>query len=283
VDAEAYRADARERWDRAAAGWERRREVFQRASEPVSMWLVEHARLQPGDRVLELAAGPGDTGLLAAEVVRPGGGTVLLTDTSEAMVAAARRRAEALGARNVEARTMDAEFIDLDTASLDAVLCRWGYMLLADPVAALKETRRVLRPGGRVALAAWTAADDNPWLTTIPRALVELGLAEPPAPGEPGPTAFAEPGRIAALLEQAGFAGAPDVASIGFAFTFPSIDAYWEHQLDMSTRLGEQTSALSPADHTRLRDRVDERLAPYVRTGGALALPARTWVAAADA
>ena len=71
------------------------------------------------------------------------------------MVDVARARATELGVRNVEFRIIDAESIDVPAAAVDVVLCRWGYMLMADPAAALQETRRVLRPGGRVALAAW--------------------------------------------------------------------------------------------------------------------------------
>ena len=132
-----YRAESRDRWEQSAAGWERRREEFQRMARPLSQWMVEAIAPQPGHRVLELAAGLGDTGLLAAELVRPGG-EVLITDGAEAMVAAAARNAEAAGADNVETRVMEAEWIDLPTASTDGVLCRFGYMLLADPETALR-------------------------------------------------------------------------------------------------------------------------------------------------
>ena len=281
MDADAFRDEARRRWEGAAAGWEARRADFQRAAQPVSMWLVDHIAPQPGHVVLELAAGPGDTGLLAAELVAPGG-RAILTDTAQAMVEAAERRAAELGIRNAEARVMDAEWLDLPTASVDAVLCRFGYMLLADPAAALTETRRVLRPGGRVALAAWTSGDENPWMTSITRTLVELGHAAPPPPGEPGPMAFAEPGTIERLLEDAGFEDVL-VEALDFTFSFASTDAHFEHQVAMSTRLADQLAPLTPAEHTAVRDAVDAKLAPYVREDGAVAIPARTWVAAASA
>jgi SAM-dependent methyltransferase len=281
MDAEAFREEARKRWEGAAAGWEARREAFQRAAQPISMWMVEQLGCQPGHTVLELAAGPGDTGLLAAELVRPGG-RVLLTDTAEGMVAAAARRAKALGLGNVVTRRMDAEWLDLPTASVDGVLCRFGYMLLADPGAALQESRRVLRRGGRVALAAWTSAEDNPWLSSIGGAMVELGFAERPDPDEPGPFTFAAPGRIEELLGEAGFDDVL-VETVDLMFPFASTDEHFEHQLALSTRLQEQLAALSPAEHTRLRDAIDARLAPHVRADGSVELPARTWVAAASA
>src|SRR3954464_13432225 len=179
MDAEAYRAESRERWEAAAAGWAREREAFQRDAMPVSQWMLDAAHLQPGHTVLELAAGPGDTGLMAAELVAPDG-KAIITDNAEGMLEAARARAKELGATNVEIRPMEAEWIDLPAASIDAVLSRWGYMLLADPEAALRETRRVLRPGGRVALAAWTAPEHNRWLA-LPRA----GRGAQPLAGPP--------------------------------------------------------------------------------------------------
>jgi SAM-dependent methyltransferase len=281
MDADAYRQDARERWDAAAAGWEARREHFQQAAQPVSMWMVDHLNPQPGHTILELAAGPGDTGLLAAELVQPGG-AVILTDASPKMVEAAERRAAELGIRGVEARAMEAEWIDLPTASVDGVLCRFGYMLLADPETSLRETRRVLRRGGRVALAAWASGDENPWMTSITSTLVEHGHAEKPPPGEPGPMAFAAPGTIERLLEEAGFEDVL-VEPLDFTFAFDSTDAHFEHQREMSTRLKDHLAPLTPAEHTKLRDAIDTKLEPYVRADGSVELPARTWVAAAVA
>ena len=281
MDLDQYRVEARERWEKAATGWEKRRPAFQRAAQPVSMWMVEHLHPQPGHVILELAAGVGDTGLLAAELVQPGG-KVILTDGAEAMVEAATRRAAELGITNVEARPMDAEWIDLETASVDGVLCRWGYMLLADPEAALRETRRVLRRGGRVALAAWAEPAANPWLTALNDEGEARGLTKLPAEGEPGPFSFSAPGTIERLLENAGFADI-HVDALDFTFSYPDLNAYFDHQLDMSTRLRDQVKGLSPAEHTAFRDGVDARLADHVRADGSVELPARTLVAVAVA
>jgi len=280
-DPDEFRDQARDKWDEAAQGWEKRRAAFQRAMQPVSMWLVERVAPQPGYTILELAAGPADTGLLAAELVLPGG-KVILTDTSEQMVEVARRRADELGIRNVEARQMDAEWMDAETASVDGVICRFGYMLLADPGAAFQETRRILRPGGRVTLATWRAFEDNPWTATISSALKELELVEPAPPGEPGPFAFAEPGTIERYLEDAGFDDIV-VQPLDTTFVFASADEHFEHQRDMSPTLRSVVPRLSPADHTRLRDVIDVNLEPYLQPDGSVVLPARVWVAAATA
>jgi SAM-dependent methyltransferase len=279
-DPEEFRATSRERWEAAAHGWSTRREAFQAAAAPVSAWLVDAVQPQPGQTVLELAAGPGDTGLLAAELVRPHG-KLILTDGAEAMVEVARARTEELGLTDVvEARPMELEWIDLPTASVDAALCRWGYMLLADPEAALRETRRVLRPGGRVALSAWAAPEANPW--SMGRLLLDQGVMQPRDPAEPGPFALADPDRIRELLQDAGFDEIV-LDAVDFAFTAPDADSWWEHQLDCSPTLVESVRDLSPADHYRLRDAVDAFLERFAQADGSLRIPARTLTASATA
>jgi SAM-dependent methyltransferase len=282
MDAEAYRADARERWEAAAPGWAREREAFQRDAMVVSQWMLEAAGLQPGHTVLELTAGPADTGLMAAELVAPGG-TAIITDNSEGMLEAARARAKEVGATNVEIRAMEAEWIDMPTASVDAVLCRWGYMLLADPEAALRETRRVLRPGGRVALAAWAGPEQNPWLALMGKVMIDRGLVEPEPPDTPGPLAFGRrPGQIEELLDAAGFDDIV-VEPLDLAMHAASLDDWWDHAIATSGRFSRVVAGLAPAEHYQLRDAVDEAFAPYTRDDGTVEIPARALVAAASA
>jgi SAM-dependent methyltransferase len=282
MDAEAYRADSRERWEAAAEGWAQYREAFQRDAMAVSRWMLDAAHLQPGHTVLELAAGPADTGLMAAELIAPGG-RAIITDNADAMIEAAQARAKEVGATNVEIRPMEAEWIDLPTASVDAVLCRWGYMLLADPEAALRETRRVLRPGGRVALAAWDGPEHNPWIARMGQVMVERGVVEPEPPDQPGPLAFGRrPGQIEELLDAAGFDDI-EVERLDFAFHARTLDDWWEHAIRTSGRFSRVVATLSPADHYALRDAVDAAYEPYVAGDGSLEIPARALVAAASA
>src|SRR3954453_4877834 len=119
MDAEAYRAESRETWESAAAGWALERAAFQRDTIAVSRWLLDAAHLQPGHTVLELAAGPADLGLMAAELVAPPGKGII-PDKAAGMPGGARARGEELGATNVEIRPMEAEWIDLPAASIDA-------------------------------------------------------------------------------------------------------------------------------------------------------------------
>jgi SAM-dependent methyltransferase len=286
MDADAHRSDSREAWSQAARGWRARREHIRRMSLPASRWMVEAIAPQPGHVVLELAAGVGDTGFMAAELVEPGG-RLISSDFAEPMLDAARERGRELGIENVEFRVLDAESIDLPVAAVDGVLCRWGFMLMADPGAALREARRVLRPGGRLALAAWDEADRNPWVSTIGRELVRRGLAEPAGtdPGgepEPGMFAFAPAGRIERLLDEAGFSGAV-VEAVDLPARYASFEEWWETTLDLSAQRARAIAQLDAAGQADLRERMRAETIRYTAADGALEFPARTLVAAAEA
>src|SRR5215211_1549732 len=105
---ENFRAESRKRWGDQTVGWEARRDSLRTSTMPVSAWMIDAIEPQPGQTLLELAAGTGDTGFLAAELVEPGG-TLISSDFSPEMLAAARRRAEELGVANVRFKQIDAE------------------------------------------------------------------------------------------------------------------------------------------------------------------------------
>jgi SAM-dependent methyltransferase len=279
IDHEAYRAESRAKWEGQAPGWEARREDFARNTMPVTTALLDALALQPGEVLLEVAAGIGDVGLQALERLRPGG-RAILTDGAEGMVAAMRRAAG--DAPDVEVRAMEAEWLDLPAASVDAVVARWGYMLVADPETALREARRVLRPGGRIALATWSHAEENPWLNALTEVMLARGHWEPDPPGTPGPFTLPEPAMLVELLEAAGFADAT-VRHVDFSFSARTGDAWWEHLILTSGRLPATLRTLSPAEHAHVRDDLDAALAPYAAPDESLTMPARALVARADA
>jgi len=280
-DPNAHREASLQGWEEAAAGWVRSQELLREFGAPVSHWLLEAVAPQPGQRVLELAAGLGETGLLAAELVAPVGG-VVISDQAEAMLEGARERAAQLGLANVEFQAMNAEWIDLPVASVDIVLCRWGYMLMADPAAALAETRRVLRPGGRVGLAVWDSIERNPWAALPGLELRERGLGSPPQPGTPGPFALGEETRVRALLEAAGFAEVR-IEPLDLHRRQASFVEYWQSTLDLSRATHDAVMSRPAAEIAEIEAAVKERFAPYEAPDGSLDIPARTLVAAASA
>ena len=283
-DAERYRHASLEGWEEAAPGWVRQQELLREFATPVSLWMIDAVRPQPGERVLELAAGLGETAMLAAELVAPLGG-VVVSDQAEAMLEGARARAIALGLSNIEFQVLNAEWIDLPLASVDIVTCRWGYMLMADPGAALSETRRVLRPGGRVALAVWDTIDSNPWALLPAQELIARGLVpapEPSAPPTPGPFALGAPGRIQELLEQAGFVEAR-VEALELVRRHSSFAEMWETTLDLSRNVHDAVLSRPASEIAQIEASLAERFAPYTAADGTLAIPGRTLVASASA
>jgi ubiquinone/menaquinone biosynthesis C-methylase UbiE len=278
-DAEAHRRASLETWEAAASGWESRHDLLQAIGAPVSRWMIEAIAPQPGERVLELAAGIGETGLLAAELVAPKG-SVIVSDQAEAMLDGARRRTEQLGARNVECKVLNAEWIDLPLASVDAVLCRWGYMLMADPGAALSETRRVLRPGGRLALAVWDAIEHNPWASLPAAELRERGIAPAGGGDGPGPFALGDRARLTALLEDAGFQGVV-VQALDVERGHDSFEALWEATLDLSRIFHDAVLSQPQAQIEQIHASLARRFAPFTDADGSLRVPGRTLVASA--
>jgi SAM-dependent methyltransferase len=270
-DTDDARARLRDNWSRAAPGWTARRDDVQRFGAPVSEWILDHADLQPGHRVLELAAGAGETGFLAAQRVGPTG-VLVSTDVAEEMLEGGRARAEELGLTNVEFKPMELEWIDASAASFDAVLCRWGLMFALDPEAALREIRRVLKPGGRLAAATWSTLDDNPWITALQGVLLEQGHMEPPDPDAPGPARLADPAQLVELAASAGFTE-PEVDRIPVEVRAPSFDDYFAVQADLSIGLRDALARVDERSKSALREGVRERVAPFTTEGGEVRIP----------
>jgi ubiquinone/menaquinone biosynthesis C-methylase UbiE len=256
MDLDEYRRTSRDIWERMAPGWEDRRDWVWETSRTVGKWMVDRLDPQPGQTLLELAAGAGDTGFTALARLS-GNGRLISTDFSHRMVQAAQRRAAELGLKNVEFRVMDAERMDLGDDSVDGVLCRWGYMLMADPLSALRETRRVLRDGGRLAFSVWGAPEQNPWASVPARVLVERGHIPAPEPEAPGIFAMADPGRVRDLVTSAGFSE-PEMAFVKLSWSFDDFDGYWEFLVRLAGGLAMTISKLPPEEQKAVRSHVCE-------------------------
>jgi SAM-dependent methyltransferase len=267
-------SDSLAAWESVAGGWERQRSLVWTFSHEVGERLVDALDPQPSETILELACGPGDTGFAAAARLGETG-RLLSTDFAEGMVAAARRRAAELGLRNVEHRVVDGQAIDLADASVDGVLCRWGYMLMPDPALALAETWRVLRPGGRVAFSVWGEARDNPWASVAGKVAVDLGFAQPPEPDAPGPFRLGDAERVRSLVEAAGF-GSPQIENVAVQWRYGSFDEYWETSRDLSFNLATTLATIDAQDAARLHEATRLAFAPYTLADGSLEIQGLT-------
>lgn len=275
MDPDTYRQQSRETWGQMAAGWEARREWLMEVTAPVNDWLARMADAQPGQTLLELAAGTGDLGLRLAQRVGESG-RVISTDFAPQMVDVAKRNGAARGLANVEYRVLDAERMDLDDDSVDGVVCRFGYMLMADPAAALKETRRVLRGGGPLCFAVWRTPDLNPWAAVPAMTLVQRGHIPPPEPGAPGIFALGDPDRTRGLVRAAGF-GEPELEEIAFAFRYADYDDFWDAILRLAGPLARAIEALPDDERQATREAIEQNVAPFRGEDGSYTAPASTW------
>ncbi|MFM8762941.1 MAG: class I SAM-dependent methyltransferase [Solirubrobacterales bacterium] len=182
----------------------------------------------------------------------------------------------------MEARQLEAEWLDVSAAQLDAVVSRWGYMLLPDPEAGMREARRVLTPGGRLSIGVWGPREENPWIGLVQEQLERHGVAPPVDDAEPGMFALSRPGALEEAMGAAGFIE-PVVEAVPVAWSSASLDERWEEMLETSVSLPAALKALSPAEHYAVREAVDEALAPYVAADGSVTLPGLSLVAAAEA
>jgi SAM-dependent methyltransferase len=214
---------------------------------PVSVAMVESLGLQPGQRVLELAAGPGDTGFMAAELVRPGG-TLISSDGAEPMIEVARARAAQLGIDNVEFRQLELEWIDLETATVEV----------------------------------WDVRERNPWALIPSAALLELGHTEPPDPDAPGPFALAAEGRLAELLEDAGFTDV-EVMPVSLERRYATARDIVAESANCSPSFASTYKDLTEEQQAEVAGHMVAAAAPYTAPDGSVTLPGVSLVAHAAA
>jgi ubiquinone/menaquinone biosynthesis C-methylase UbiE len=276
---EEYRRASYEISQAIAPGWERWRSHFEAAVVAVRDWMVRELAPHPGATVLELAAGAGDTGFQAAAVAG-GGGHLISTDLSPAMLDVGRRRAAELGLENVDFRVMDAERLDLDADSVDGVLCRFGYMLLADPAAAFAQTRRVLRRGGRLTLAVWAAPERNPFFTIVASTLVASGHMPAPDPTAPGPFSMSSAERTQGLLQAAGF-DAVRIDEVPVRFRFRDLDEYLGFMADTAGPIAIVLRGLSNQEQDALTVQLGDPFRRFATDAG-YEIPAAALVAVAS-
>ena len=199
-----YKDATLQQWDSVAEAWHKWIPVVRQWAGAATGLMLDVARVGPGSRVLDIAAGDGDQSLLAAQRVGPSG-YVLATDIAPKLVAIAGRVFQEAGLKNAEARTMDAEALSVEDASFDAVICRLGLFFLPNLSKALLEIRRVLKPEGRIAAVVFSTPDKNPFFSVPISVIRNRAQLPPPLPGQPGPFSLGAPGVLQDAFAKAGF------------------------------------------------------------------------------
>jgi ubiquinone/menaquinone biosynthesis C-methylase UbiE len=253
-------------WASVAPGWAEHADFIDTRGLPVTERMLELTAPRAGERVLELASGPGSLALAASPLVGEDG-EIVVSDVASEMTAIAAARATARSLRNVTARDIDLEAIDEPDGSFDVVLCREGMMLVPDPARAASEIRRVLRPDGRAAVAVWGPRERNPWLSLIFDAISdELGVPIPP-PNVPGPFSLDDADVLASVVSGAGLSDVR-VTEVGVPLRAGSVSEWSSRVAALAGPLANMLAAL-PADAARaLRGRLEEAAQPYVTEAG---------------
>jgi SAM-dependent methyltransferase len=267
-----------ESWALVSPGWRKHDRRVTEAFGKVSLALLDKAGVKEGDAVLDVACGTGEPAIPAARRVGAKG-RVLATDFVEGMVRFARDKAAAEGLRNIEFQVMDGEQLDLPAAMFDAATMRWGLMFMPAPIACLERIRRALKPGGRLALATWGSPDQNPWASVpllLLRKYVEL---PPPAPGQTGVFAFADPDHLRRAMAAAGF---DDIAIEDLDVLWAGPDsglAYFNEVIEMAGPLASLYAKLPEEKKQAYADDVAREAERRSVQKPGVALPGATWIA----
>jgi enediyne biosynthesis protein CalE5 len=231
IDQQEFRDRQRSSWNEASKGWRDWSEFIDRSTAPVSERLMAMARVEPGQRVLDVAAGYGEPSLTAARIVGPEGG-VVATDISAGMLAYGRDRAAAAGLQNVEFIESDAASLDFPPASFDAAVSRWGIIFEPDGEGAAARVRGFLKPGARMAISSWGPPERVPFIAVPMGTVTKLLEVPPPPPGTPGPLSRPTPAAIGDLLEGGGFAEV-EIEELEVTFEYDSAEEFTRSTQEM--------------------------------------------------
>jgi SAM-dependent methyltransferase len=248
------------------SGWEKWHDWQAQVMHPVTDWYVRAVGARPGQALLDVACGSGLPALALAERLGAAGKLTAI-DVSPKMLTALRRKAAAAALRNIETRETHAAAIGGPDAAFDAVTCKDGLMFCPDIVAALREMRRVLKPGGRYAFSVWAEPEANPCFTTLFGAVGEVMGLPPPPPDAPGPFRLAAPGELERVLCAAGFTDLThERVTVTWAFT--SVAHHWEVFSETAGPLERAAETLPASELVRLKRKIADAIAPFTTADG---------------
>jgi ubiquinone/menaquinone biosynthesis C-methylase UbiE len=264
------------RWSESAPYWEKHRIIIRERFAPVTQALIKAAQIARGSAVLDVATGPGEPALTIAELVGEKG-KVLGIDVVVEMVEAARREASRRKAHNVSFAVASAEVLPAQSNCFDAVVSRFGVMFFPDPVRAVREMLRVLKPGGHIALAAWHFAANNPFHYTVSQVVGRYVKSPPLAEDAPDAFRFAQPGKLRAVLAEAG-ATAVSENVLQFSIQAPiSVEDFWTLRSEMSENIRTKLANIPNEQVAELKREAIEALRAYSGERG-MSMPAEVLI-----
>jgi ubiquinone/menaquinone biosynthesis C-methylase UbiE len=265
-----------EGWSGAAPFWEKHRDIIRQMFAPVTQALIEDGLIHSRDAVLDIATGPGEPALSIAALVGPEGKVIGIDPVPE-MVAAARRATHHRGFRNTHFDVAFPDDLPFAADTFDAVVSRFGVMFFPSPVNAVREMLRVLKPGGKVALAVWHFVERNPFFYTLSRVIERYIDSPPSAPDAPDAFRFASPGKLRDVLGEAG-AMTPSERLLQFTIEAPvSIEDFWTLRSEVSEKLREKLAALSREQLSEVKRQSLEAFRGYSTDSG-MSFPAEVLI-----
>ena len=259
-------SDTLRAWQESAPYWEKHRDVIRAMFDPITQAIIEEAGIVAGQSVLDVAGGPGEPSLTIAQVVGQSG-LVVCTDAVAEMVAAAKNAAQRFGRKNMRFEKCTAESLPFDSNIFDTVITRLGAMFFPDALAALNEMLRVIKPGGTISLVVWSKSEANPYAHAVTE-VVDRHLESPPVEADAlGAFRFAEPGKLAAILTDAGAISVSE-RFLKFRMEAPiSFEEFWTMRSEISESLREKLKRLTPEQKSRVTMEVRQAVTGFFPEG----------------
>ncbi|MEO5955709.1 MAG: methyltransferase domain-containing protein [Nitrospiraceae bacterium] len=251
----------RQDWNRVAGGWEKWDRFFDEQLACLNHRLVADARLRSGMKVLDLGSGTGYPAILGAQTVGPTG-HVIGMDLAEQMLAAARRKAAALGLSHMTFQTGDVTTLPFEANFFDAITSRFCLMFLPEIPNAAAEIARVLKPGGWMAAAVWSAPEKNPSIGLSMMAIKQVIELPVPDPTAPGIFRLAKPGDLAGMLQQAGLIDVTDQEFLA-EWSYASADEYYTSLMDIAAPIQNLMARLSTAQIQEVKRLITQAVTQY--------------------
>src|SRR5688572_18046039 len=266
-DPEKFRQTTRAQWETAAEAWDRWGPLVGRWLGAATEAMLDMAHVEPGARVLDVAAGAGEQTLIAARRVGTSG-RVLATDISPTILEYAAAASKRAGLDNVEIRELDGERHDLLPAgSFDAAVSRVGLIYFPDQQRALKGIHHALRPGGRFAAVVYSTPDRNRFFSIPVGIIRRRAKLPPPVPGQPGPFSLGGDGVLVAALQKAGFHSV-EVRRIDSPVRLPTAADCVRFERESFGALHQMMSSLSEAERAETWQEIAAELAQFEGSAG---------------